>query len=321
MKDFNTQRVIVPVILCGGSGTRLWPLSHQNKPKQFLKLINEHSFFQETVLRTLEVTRCKRSDIVVVTLVNFFEETIAHLEKLGPGLTDHVLVEPEGRNTAAAFALAAHYVRECFGEDALMWVLPSDHYIGDHDQLRGALEEARQAAAQGYMVTFGITPTSPETGYGYIAPGKALAGGAGFEVMEFVEKPQRETAEKYVRSGDYLWSSGMHLFSPGTVLDAFFKHDPDTAEKVTSGYCLGGSRKSPLPGIYKTIKKQPFEKSVLEKSDNRAVVRCDLNWADIGTWNSLWRILKKKIRQGSFDPGEIVSALQKQRSPKVVSVK
>ena len=180
---------IVPVILCGGSGSRLWPLSRTETPKQFLKLMDNHTLLQKTALRTLSIINSPERDLVVVTLNGMKPETIRQLQEVSPGLTRHVLGEPQAKNTAAAVAYAIMYVKKVFGEDSLIWILPSDHHIGDEKALSDALHQALEAAADDYMVTFGIQPTRPETGYGYILRDEKLHKTDSFKVKQFIEKP------------------------------------------------------------------------------------------------------------------------------------
>lgn len=284
---------IIPVILCGGSGTRLWPVSRQDTPKQFLNLIGDGSLFQNTVSRAMRVSGAEANEVVTVSLASMVKDAVMHLRALDPRLAQHVLGEPEARNTAAAFALAAFYVRKHFGDDALMFVLPSDHHIADEANYKAALERAKPAAESGYLVTFGIKPSRPETGYGYIAYGNTMSYEGVHGVEAFVEKPNREIAQQYLDSGKYLWSSGMHLFRADTVIGKFFAHAPDTAEKVERAFFSGVSDRIPAQDVYASIKKEPYETAVLEKTTDVVVVPSDIAWSDIGSWESLWEISGK----------------------------
>lgn len=284
---------IIPVILCGGSGTRLWPISRQDAPKQFLSLIGDASLFQDTVKRAMRVSGAAASEVVTVSLGSMVKDAVMHMRAIDPALATHIIGEPEARNTAAAFALAAFYVRKHFGDDALMFVLPSDHHIADEASYQAALEAATPAASAGFLVTFGIKPTRPETGYGYIKMGTETQHAGVNAVQAFVEKPKRDVAQQYLDAGDYLWSSGMHLFRAETVIGKFFAHAPETAELVEKSFFGGVSDRIPAQDLYKSIKKEPYEIAVLEKASDVAVVPCDIAWSDIGSWESLWEISDK----------------------------
>ncbi len=289
----HSKSKIVPVILCGGSGTRLWPLSRKENPKQFLRLMDENTLLQRTAKRAMDVLDIGGEEIVTITLRSLHDETARQLRELSPALTKHVLLEPQARNTAAATALAIHYVRDHFGKDAILWLLPSDHHIGDEDSLRAALECAQQVAEDDYMVTFGIEPTRPETGYGYIKKAKSLNANGAFHVGSFLEKPDQKKAEKFISSGAYLWNSGMHLFCAATGEKHFMQHAPQTFEVVKNAMRESSDPVSPSAMVYGSVKEEQFEHAVIEKADKIAVVPCDPQWTDIGNWESLWEIKDK----------------------------
>lgn len=207
---------IVPVILCGGSGARLWPESRENHPKQFIKLMGNLSLLQNTALRAQrvvgDVANSNLAGPVTVTTSSLADKVALHLSSVS--LTEsrqHILREPCARNTAAAIAYAALYVREVFGDQSLMWILPSDHYVGNESALTQAVSKAVAVAKKGYLVTFGIHPHRAETGYGYIRTGKEIYNGAHI-AKSFVEKPDKKTAQNFIDTGEYLWNSGMFLF-------------------------------------------------------------------------------------------------------------
>ena len=288
---------IIPVILCGGSGTRLWPVSREKLPKQFLKLLGDLSLLQQTAVRALSITGAPEDHVVTVTLAAQKKSVVGQLSQIDKNLSRHVLGEPMARNTAAAVAYAASYVAQKFGSDAMMWILSADHYMGDEQALAKAYEAALVAAEQGYLVTFGINPTRPETGYGYIKLAKGDAKSPYQRVESFVEKPDRATAEAYLADGSYLWNSGMFLFRAETVLMSFQQFASD----ILSGVRKSMNDLGPTPDLYGVIPEQPFDKAIMEKSDRVAVVPCDPQWSDIGSWESLWEISPKDARGNVVD--------------------
>lgn len=286
-----TRKKIVPVILCGGSGTRLWPASRENHPKQFLSLINDRSLLQNTVERAMRISGADASSIVVVTLGVMEDAVIRDLSKIDPRATNHILCEPSARNTSAAIAFAADYVASTFGVDAIMWILPSDHHIADETAMAKAFSHALPSVQDSNIVTFGITPTRPDTGYGYIKIDKPDKMGDVHWVSEFIEKPDLDTARLYFESGDYLWNSGMFVFTVETVIRQFktFAHD------ILMGVrrAVETDSKNPDMDFYENIESIPFDKSIVENSTNVTVVPCNPEWSDIGSWESLWEIREK----------------------------
>ncbi len=299
---------IIPVILCGGSGTRLWPASRGNTPKQFLKLMGDNSLLQQTAMRTLKLSQAEDDKLITITLDNMKREVSMQLSKINPMMTRHIIGEPSARNTAAAIAYAAEYVSRQFGEDAICWIAPSDHYISDEAAMKDALMKAAKAAENDYLVTFGINPTRPETGYGYIAfSGDAKNSEGVKEIHSFVEKPNHEVAKQYVESGKYLWNSGMFVFKAGTVLRNFEKHSPSIIEMVRKALTIDmNGRPHANMEIYNKIEEQPFDKAIMEKTDMAAVVPCNLGWSDIGSWESLWEISDKN-EKGNVTEGRVVT--------------
>jgi mannose-1-phosphate guanylyltransferase/mannose-6-phosphate isomerase len=268
---------IIPVILCGGSGKRLWPLSRSRKPKQFLSADGKHSLLQQTVKRALYCSECQPSDIVVVTSRNLEDLTRQHLNAIAPQAAHHLLVEQKTRNTGPAIAMATDYVSRQFGKEAVMWVLPSDHIIKDAKALKRYLKLALPAAHQGRIVTFGIKPQWPETGYGYI---KTTASSIISDVKHFAEKPDLATAQEYMLSQHYYWNSGMFLAAADCLHHEFHK------------YC---------PSFMETEESVSFDKAVMEVTDKTSIIKCDMDWTDIGSWQTYWQFRKshfgRKIRK------------------------
>ena len=284
---------IIPVILCGGSGSRLWPLSRASKPKQFLKLCSNRSLVQETVLRAQAASGAENHECVFVTLSAIKGQLEKQLSAIGQDYNGHILCEPSARNTAAAVAFAACYVENEFGGDAVMWVLPSDHYIRDQQALALSLASAIDAAQENQLVTFGIKPTGPETGYGYIHHDNKKHAEGVFRAKGFVEKPDLPTAQAYVDSGEYLWNSGMFVFTAQKVLESFESFAPETLVPL-QGVVRNGQR-SPAPALYNEIPKAPFDKAIMEKSPDIAVVPCDMGWSDIGSWDRLFENYRSRL--------------------------
>lgn len=258
---------IIPVILCGGSGKRLWPLSRKNKPKQFLRLDSGASLLQETIARAKACSEANFSDIVTVTTHNLEKTTRQHLGALHFDLNTHIVVEKAARNTAPAIALAAEYVSKNFDEDCALWILPSDHKIDNVSTLKATLETAMPFAQKGKIITFGVKPKWPETGYGYIKTDNQG------HITEFTEKPNLEKAKQFITSGNYFWNSGMFLASVQTIKDQFKIH---------------------IPGILESNEVISFDNAIMEKTDKAHLIPLDAGWADIGTWSSLWKYRKQK---------------------------
>ena len=293
-----------PVILSGGSGSRLWPLSRQNQPKQFLALIGDRSLYQETVLRAnalpdvqSPVTVCSEDHRFMVG-EQLQEIGLAH---------GGILLEPMARNTAPAIALAAlHLLAD--DAQATMLVLPADHLIEDEVAFRDAVARATVLADQDWLVTFGIHPDAPETGYGYIARGEKVAEGC-YRVGRFVEKPDLVTAQSYVDDGSYVWNSGMFLFKAQHYLDALGRHAPEILTAATNAY---RSAEPDLDFIrvgrdaFETSPDDSIDYAVMEKTDRAAVVPVSCGWSDIGSWSSLWAVADRDGDGNRYD-GDVLS--------------
>lgn len=277
---------LIPVILCGGSGTRLWPLSRRQYPKQFLKLTGEGTLFGDTVARALALPGVERLLIVGNEAHRFL--ILDELEALGSPPAE-LLLEPVARNTAPALAVAAQRVRNRY-PDALLLAMPADHYVADPDLLAVAVEHGQHAASEGAIVVFGVTPTQAHTGFGYICKGRAWRGDGLCEVAEFKEKPDAETAAAYVKSGEYLWNSGMFLVRAATYLTELEAGAPDIA-RAAAVAAEGISE----DGAFLRIPRAPFEAcrsdsidyAVMERTHRSVVVTLNSGWSDLGSWSSL----------------------------------
>lgn len=279
---------IAPVVLCGGGGTRLWPLSRKHRPKPFLPLLGERSLFEQTLARFGD--RSRYASAVVVA-------GAAHVEAVerSAGAQDAALiVEPCARNTAPAIALAAHRM----AREQVMAVCPSDHFIGDEAAFHQALEAAAALARQGYLVALGIAPDRPETGYGYIKRGAPLL--AGFAVERFVEKPDAARARQFLASGDYAWNGGIFVFRAGDYLDELARHRPRMAELVERAVERGrseGARFSPEAEAFAAIEGESIDYAVMENTARAAMVPANMRWSDIGTWPALHEALVDRAEE------------------------
>jgi mannose-1-phosphate guanylyltransferase/mannose-1-phosphate guanylyltransferase/mannose-6-phosphate isomerase len=284
-KFLHPVTMIVPVILCGGSGTRLWPRSRKSMPKPFLPLIGETTLFTATALRCS--AQAGFADPVVVAGAAHVALVESQLPDAGRGT---VIVEPEGRNTAAAIALAAAYLPA----DAVMLVCPSDHHIGDWAAFQAAAAAAAALAAQDWLVSFGIAATTPETGFGYLKQGEPIAGTPGYRVARFVEKPDLARATAFLAEGGYSWNGGIFAFRAGAYLAELAQHRPDIADAVRAAMAAGhaqGHRIYPDAGLFGAIAGESVDYAVMEKTVRAAMVPVSMQWSDIGNWQALYEAL------------------------------
>ncbi len=279
------------LIMAGGTGTRLWPLSRQNRPKQALKLVGEHTMFQHAVDRIALLFPPQR--IFVVTRGDY----IPLLAKQAPELpVQNFIAEPEGRGTAPAIGLGAIHLRHHHGPEAVMAVLTADHYITETARFRQALKAAEQVAREGHLVTLGIKPSSPSTGYGYIQQGAALPAVGEFPVFRlqrFTEKPDPETARRMLASGEYSWNSGMFIWGVGPILGEFQRQMPGFFAQLAQVEAALGTPAyaSEIARIWPQVGKQTIDYGVMEGARDAAVIPVDIGWSDLGSWASLLDLL------------------------------
>ena len=281
---------VVPVLLAGGSGTRLWPLSREHYPKQFLSLLGRHSLFQNTALR---VSAVEGSTPPIIVGSHAHRFVIAEQLREADARATSILLEPHGRNTVTAAAVAAHYVAEEFGEDALIFLMAADHAIPDQSAFERAVQAAAQAAAQDYIVTFGIKPTRAETGYGYLKAGAPLGTGNFRAVESFVEKPDAATAQEFIDKGEHYWNGGMFMFRCGRFLDELRRLEPETHDNSLQAL-LKGRRENGFINLdeeaFTGCRNQSIDYAVMEKTERVALVPLDAGWDDVGSWNFMERV-------------------------------
>ncbi|AEX20708.1 mannose-1-phosphate guanylyltransferase/mannose-6-phosphate isomerase [Vibrio sp. EJY3] len=282
---------ILPVILAGGSGSRLWPMSRTHYPKQFLSLTNETSMLQDTILRL------SGFEHTPVSLICNEEHRFLVAEQLRSNDFEHsgIILEPFGRNTAPAVALAALRAVED-GQNPILLVLAADHLIQRDDVFRKTVNMSIPLAERGKLVTFGIVPTKPETGYGYIRRGEQLGQNVAYSVDAFVEKPSLPVAEQYFNGGDYYWNSGMFMFTASRYLEELEKFRPDILTAVQNAYSGAHSDLDFIRLDEKAFDKCPdvsIDYAVMEKTNDAVVCPMDAGWSDVGAWSSLWEVSDK----------------------------
>ena len=292
---------MIPVILSGGSGTRLWPLSRRQYPKQFLPLVSNKTMVQETILR-LQGIKDIQPPIGVCNEDHRFmmAEQLREIDSQPSA----IILEPVGKNTAPAIALAALTANS----DDILLILPADHVISNIPVFQKAVKKANTLAEKGYLVTFGIVPNIPETGYGYIKAGESLDKES-FNVSAFFEKPEQLQAKKYIDSGNYYWNSGMFAFKASRFLEELEKFQPDILS--TCKQSLSQSKRDMDfvrldKNVFMQCPDDSVDYAVMEKTDHAVVIPLDANWNDIGSWSALWEIANKD-EQGNATSGDVVA--------------
>jgi mannose-1-phosphate guanylyltransferase len=285
---------VIAVIMAGGAGKRFWPLSRQKNPKQFLRIVSEMSMIQMTVDRLLDKIHMK--DIYVVTAASQANLVSKHLPDLH---RSNIIIEPQGMNTAPAIALSAQYLSRRYNKNETMFVLPADSVIQNVDKFVESFEPAEKAALLDNLVTFGVEPTYPATGYGYIEGGDSAE--YGLNVKSFKEKPDPDTAKYFVDSGNYFWNSGMFMWKIGTILNTFAKYLPKVKtllkeiDVIWEEEGLGAD----ISYVYSRMPRIPVDIGIMEQADKRVVIPVSYGWNDVGGWKALHEITEKD-KDGNF---------------------
>ena len=295
----TNQNLITPVILAGGSGTRLWPLSRQTMPKQFCRLEGQESLFQKTLKRVSDPSLFNAAIIITNGTHQGTVETQTKEIALEPSA---VILEPAGRDTAAAIALAAQIASDTTDETLL--ILPSDHEMKAPEQFIEAVKIAHKVTEEeDRLVTFGIKPDQPETGFGYLRKGKELSKAGSFKLAEFIEKPSIEVAERLVEQEDVLWNAGIFLFKASVALEEIALHAPNLFDKSDDAVRLGAwSEKQFVPDVqtFCSIDKISFDYAVMEKTTRAAIVPTDPMWSDLGSWKAVWEQSERDDHQNNI---------------------
>jgi len=290
---------VYAILLAGGTGTRLWPVSRQLYPKQLVKFIGDDSLVQSTIKRLSPVVDTE--NVRIVCGQQHFHETARHIQGIGLQADGKIICEPSGRNTAPAILLAVLHTL-IVEKDAVLCVFPADHVIGNIERFHERLKAAIRLADQGYIVTFGITPHYAETGYGYVEGADGISEGA-LRVKRFVEKPDRKTAQQYIKAGNFFWNSGMFAFKASVIMDEFRAWQPDLLEQMNAIFdperLITKAQYDRLPDI-------SIDYAVMEKTKRGVVLPSDFGWSDIGSWKSLYDFLPKDANLNVID-GDVIA--------------
>lgn len=305
----NHNPHLYAVILAGGSGTRFWPLSRQLFPKQLLRIMGNETLIQQTVKRVLHCAPAER--ILISTNPLQAESIRVQLSEWKDAIKENFVLEPEGRNTAPAIALAALEVLRR-DPDAVMLVLPADHVVQGERQFNAAVALGTDLATKGYLVTFGIKPIRPETGYGYIQPKQNVRLGSngkltGHPVARFVEKPNVSKAVQYVKAGNYYWNSGMFIWRAATILDEIRQHQPALGKSLKEmGRLMDtGAPRAAIEEIYRGLASVSIDNGVMERSSRAAMIPVSFRWSDVGNWSSLEEVAHRD-KAGNVVSGRVV---------------
>lgn len=278
---------MIALIMAGGIGSRFWPLSRKSRPKQFLNIVSDKSMIELTVDRLKPLIDIK--DVYVVTSGNQKRLVLESLPTLPP---ENVIVEPFGMNTAPCIALSNLYLMKKYDKNETVVVLPSDHLIQDEEKFRNYLKLAEKGAKQDNLVTFGIKPDYPATGYGYIEADSLLSNEI-YKVKKFKEKPDLKTAESFLKKGNYFWNSGMFIWKLDTITKIYAQYQPEMMQLIDEISKIWNTGSDDIATIYKKMPKLPVDIAIMEKAEKKAVIPVEFGWSDVGSWEALYDILDK----------------------------
>lgn len=284
------------LILAGGSGTRLWPLSRNSYPKQFIKIDGKESFLQKSVKRNLRLVTPE--NLFIITGSHYYHDVLRQIQEIEPALEQNIILEPLRRNTAPAIALAARYILEKSGDD-LLFVSPSDHLISPLDQFVEIIQASSLEANNGSLVTFGVRPSRPETGFGYLRVDRSPCEGKSVKVKAFIEKPTKEKAREYLEEGNHFWNSGMFTFKLSRFFEELKIYDPTISTLIETGFEEAYHHFEKMPDI-------SIDYALMEKSKHVQMFPLDLNWSDVGSWENVYEMLPKDA-QGNASLGETIA--------------
>lgn len=304
MREIELKNLFV-VVLAGGGGTRFWPLSRELYPKQVLKLAGQETLIQQTVQRMKGLV--PPDQIYVVTNARHLDEIRLQLASIDPRFKEQFISEPEAKNTAAAIGLAAVMLGQSH-PDSIMVVVSADHVIRKPQVFFKAIHQAISAAEQGYLVTFGIKPDRPDTGYGYFRIGKRLSSNTGFKISRFVEKPRLETARQYLKQGDYYWNSGIFVWQTTRILNEIQHYLPQLSRGLIE---IKKGLKTPkeqevIQAVYQRLPSISIDHGVLSRSKRAAAVLTDFGWADVGSWAALGELQERQDKKGNVVSGNVL---------------
>ena len=293
---------MIAVIMAGGSGTRFWPLSREITPKQYLQLFSDKTMIQKTVERLFPIVGLE--SIYVVSTES--QRPLIH-DNIPTLPEKNLIIEPVGRNTAPCIALSAAYLKRRYSENEIMFILPSDHIIVEEDIFQRSIKVAEKAAKEGNLVTFGIKPDYPATGYGYIEAGKAISKGA-HEITNFKEKPDYATAKSFLKDGNYLWNSGMFMWSVGAILEEYRRHAPEIYHLIEGIEDIWDQKglEADITSKYIQMPKTPVDIAIMEKAEKRVVIPVNYHWNDVGSWRAVSELAEKDKNDNSIKSPNIV---------------
>ncbi|MCB5231123.1 MAG: mannose-1-phosphate guanylyltransferase [Candidatus Cloacimonas sp.] len=293
---------MISVIMAGGSGTRFWPLSREITPKQYLYLFSEKTMIQETVERLFPMIGLESIYVVSTEAqIPLIKDNIPKIED------DHLIIEPFGKNTAPCVALSAAYLKRKYSGDKTMLILPSDHIIVEQDIFIDSIKVGLEAAREGNLVTFGIQPDYPATGYGYIEAGEKVSEGV-MKINTFKEKPDFATAKSFLEQGNYLWNSGMFMWTIDSILSNFKRYAPgiyELIEEIEEKWDKEGLD-ADIGLIYSRMERVPVDIAIMEKADNRVVIPVNYHWNDVGSWRAVAELSEKDKNNNTFK-GKVIA--------------